>query len=201
MSDRKLTVSEPELRALQAEARSEGRCGSLQTFSGLPCKRWPKAGYTVCIKHGERAPQTVQKAERVLAAARIPAIAFLLDSVEQYMAEECQECGFPKGSLKERKFMLSMVTKILDRTGLGPRATLDIRALQGDTDLDVENLTDDEGAALAGLLQGLRELKARVAARRAAEGDALAPRADVVPGVVVAGGRAAGLLPGAEEPS
>lgn len=152
------------LAEMQVLVRSTGRCGSLQTSDGLPCRRWPKLGYTVCRKHGERAPNTVKKAERALAVARMPAIEWIRDALDQATEETCNECGFPRHGLKERKRIDMLAFKLLDRTGLGPKATLDINP-RSETVFDVSVLTVEEAFELDQLLEVMEAFKTRVVAR------------------------------------
>lgn len=169
-----------ELRALQVRARAEGHCGSLQTRSGLPCARYPKPGYTVCRKHGERAPATVAKAERLLAIARQPAIEWIVDAIDQANETTCGSCGFPRHGLKERKRIDSLTFKLLDRTGFGPRQTIDLNAKTQDSGVDVSNFNETELAQLDVILRAMDDLQLSVqmrCARTAAE--------KVIEGVVV----------------
>lgn len=169
-----------ELKALQVRARAEGHCGSLQTSSGLPCMRYPKPGYTVCRKHGERAPATVAKAERLLAVARMPAIEWILTAIDQANETMCHTCGFPRHGLKERKRIDSLTFKLLDRTGFGPRQTIDLNAKTTDTGVDVSNFNAEELERLDVVLRAMDDLQASVqrrCAREAAE--------KVIEGVVV----------------
>lgn len=161
-------LTQTELLELQTITRTQGRCGSLQTHSGLPCRRICRTGYTVCRKHGARAPQTIAKAERLLAVARMPAVELLLDQIDQFNEKQCTECGYPRGSLKERKHMIMIAKAVLDRTGLGPRATIDINARRtDDADALVEQMSEDEREELTRLVQQLNDLKGRVRARLA----------------------------------
>jgi len=156
------------LAEMQKETRAAGGCGSLQTANGLPCRRTPKAGYPVCRKHGERAPQTVAKAERLLAIARMPAIEVLLDQLDQAQEVQCVTCGFPAMSIKYMKHIAQISFKLLDRTGFGPRSTIDLNAKTlGDQQLDVSLLTDEEFTELSGLLDSLNNFKTKVNARLA----------------------------------
>lgn len=157
------TFSEQELGLIQEATRKEGRCGSRQTSTGLPCRRHPAPGYTVCWKHGSRAPQTMAKAERVLAVARMPAVEWVLDELDRANADTCHECGYPHHSLKERKRIDALAFKLLDRTGLGPRQTIDVNSRKvDDNDLMLDRLNEDEKNCLAGLIRQLNDLKARV---------------------------------------
>lgn len=158
--------TEDELRALQAASRGQGRCGSLQTQTGMPCRRTPAPGFTVCWKHGSRAPQTMAKAERVLAVARLPAVEWILDELDRANAETCQECGYPHHNLKERKRIDALAFKLLDRTGLGPRQTIDVNSRKADdNDLVLEQMNDEEKTCLSSLVQQLNELRGRVRMR------------------------------------
>ena len=177
-----------ELALLEGEARTRrldafkdvvkaaGGCGSLQTANGLPCRRSPKAGYPVCRKHGERAPQTVAKAERALAIARMPAIENLMDELDQAQEDQCPTCGYPNRGLKYRKHIAAISFKLLDRTGFGPRSSIDLTAKAVDEHhIDVSVLTDEEFAELSQLLESLDVFKGKIDARQAREVLAPAP--------------------------
>lgn len=156
------------LQEMVKEVRTHGGCGSLQTASGLPCRRSPKIGYTVCRKHGERAPQTIAKAERLLAVARMPAIEGVLDEIEQSLQHECDTCGFPNTGLKYRKYIASLRWQLLNRTGFGPKQTIDVNSRRlDDVVLDVSVLTDSEFEELGALLESMETLKRRVQSRLA----------------------------------
>lgn len=171
-----------ELARLDGDARTErlgdmvrivkeaGGCASLQTANGLPCRRSPKAGYPVCRKHGERAPQTVAKAERLLAIARMPAIEVLMTELDQAQENECPTCGYPAHGLKYRKHIAAISFKLLDRTGFGPRSSIDLTAKTVDEHhIDVSSLTDAEAEELSRLLDAIDEFKMRTDARKARE--------------------------------
>lgn len=164
-----VTLTPDELMELVRTTRASGRCGSLQTASGLPCKRLCRIGYTVCRKHGERAPQTIAKAERLLAIARMPAIEWILDAIEQAQEETCGTCGYPTRGLKEKKRLDSLSFKLLDRTGFGPRQTIDLNAKSDATVVDVTSYTPGELAELDHVLATMDKLQARVRARLANE--------------------------------
>jgi len=159
-------ISPEALKELQTRTRAEGKCGSLQTRSGLPCRRDTRAGFTVCNKHGSRAPQTIAKAERLLAVARIPAIENVLDFLDQYQERTCPTCGYPQHDTEEKRTMLAASKLVLDRTGLGPKATLQVNANKADdTDQLIEHMTEAERVEVAGLVQRLDEIKAAVRLR------------------------------------
>lgn len=181
MSDNNWTPE--QLQAEQLRVRAEGRCGSLQTFDGRPCRRRPKAGYPVCPNHGQRAPQTIAKAERLLAVARMPAIQVLLDELDQYQEETCETCGYPHHTLKARKHISVIAFKLLDRTGFGPRSTIDLTARKlEDAPRDVAQLTEEEFQELSGMLAEEDRFWARVQARGAADAarKVLAPAPETV---------------------
>lgn len=154
------------LREMQGVVKRAGGCSSTQTANGLPCRRTPKAGYPVCRKHGERAPQTVAKAERLLAVARMPAIEVLMDELDQAQENTCVTCGYPDHGLKYRKHIAAVAFKLLDRTGFGPRHSIDLTAKAiGEEQIDVSNLTDEEFMELGRLIEQMDQLKTRVNAR------------------------------------
>lgn len=174
----------PEGRAARADrladmvriVKTAGGCASLQTANGLPCRRSPKAGYPVCRKHGERAPQTVAKAERLLAIARMPAIEVLIDELDQAQEVECPTCGYPARNLKYRKHVAAISFKLLDRTGFGPRSSIDLTAKAVDEHhIDVSQLSDSEFEELSRLLEALDVFKGKIDARQAREVLAPAP--------------------------
>jgi len=168
--------------------KAAGGCGSTQTANGLPCRRAPKAGYPVCRKHGERAPQTVAKAERLLAIARMPAIEGILDEIDQSMEESCGTCGYPNGTLKYKKYIASLRWQLLNRTGFGPRSSIDLTAKAVDEHyLDVSQLSEQEFEELSVLLEALDVFKGKIASRQVRESLAI-PSARALPLVLQATG-------------
>lgn len=158
------------LEEMRRLTRAEGGCGSLQTHNGLPCRRSPKIGYTVCRTHGERAPQTIAKAERLLAVARIPVIEGILDEIDQSREVECDTCGYPNGGLKYRKYIAGLRWQLLNRVGMGPRQTIDVNARQDDASaIDVSSFTAEELEELDRVLALMDELQARVKLRLSRE--------------------------------
>lgn len=172
--------------------KAAGGCASVQTANGLPCRRSPKAGYPVCRKHGERAPQTVAKAERLLAVARMPAIETLIDELDQAQENECPTCGYPARNLKYRKHIAAISFKLLDRTGFGPRSSIDLTAKAVDEHhIDVSQLNDKEFEELSMLLEALDVFKGKIDVRQAREVLAPAPL-KVLESVVQSTGEGAG---------
>lgn len=173
-----------QLKFLAAHVKSQGRCGSLQTGDGLPCMKRPRYGWTVCSTHGERAPQTAAKAERMLAVARMPAIAWILEALDQAAEETCDACGFPSQGLKEKKRLDTLAFRLLDRTGFGPHSKVDFNINRTDqAEIPLENWNDEERAQLRVLLGQVRKLKDGVAYRLAS--DVGRQARDVVEGEVV----------------
>lgn len=159
-------MTRDELIAAQIATRAEGRCGSIGTTSGLPCTRWPSAGFTCCRTHGMLAPATLAKAERLLAAARMPAVDALLTILDQHDADTCERCGFPNGSVDEKRMIVTTAKLVLDRTGLGPRATLDINTKRHDDSEElIEAMTDDERETIAKLINQVNQMKQDVRRR------------------------------------
>lgn len=156
------------LEEMVQEVKAQGGCGSRQTSSGLPCRRPVKIGYPVCRKHGERAPATMAKAERLLAVARMPALEWMLDALDQAQENICDACGYPRlESLKYLKRIDSIARILMDRTGMGPRATIDLVAKRlEDQVLDVSALTDEEFEELGRLLAEMDRFKRRVRERQ-----------------------------------
>jgi hypothetical protein len=101
----------------------------------------------------------------------MPAIEYLLSTVEQGNLNQCSECGYPRGDVDYRRTVIGSAKLVLDRTGMGPRATLDVNAKKvDDSDALVELMTDAERAEAAGLLARLEAIKAAVRLRQATEG-------------------------------
>lgn len=157
--------TELELRKMVASVRAKGQCGSLQTSNGLPCRRMCRIGTTVCRKHGERSPGTIAKAERLLAVARMPAIQWILDALDQATEDVCKSCGYPRNDIDERKRLDSLSFKLLDRTGFGPRQTIDLNAKRSENEVDVTSYNTEELKELDELFLQLENLEARVRAR------------------------------------
>lgn len=137
-------------------------CGYIR-HNGLPCKRQVKQGFTRCNRHGGNTPIAKAKAEQMLALLRMPAIEALHDILDQYESNTCATCGFPTGEFKEKKLVLATCRAILDRTGLGPRSTLEVK--QSDGDLDMGVLNEAERGEMLSLLAQFKALKERVRLR------------------------------------
>lgn len=105
-----------------------------------------------------------RKAQQALDALRDPAVDTWRKLLEQFNAQSCPTCGYPMRNLEEKKFATDLVRKILDRTGMGPSATLFVPQSEGDFDLRA--LTGAERDEIVALLGQLREVKARVRRRQ-----------------------------------
>lgn len=133
--------------------------------NGLPCGRPVPVGLTRCNLHGGANPAAKIKAEQMLAQARLPACEALFTIIDQWSEDTCSTCGFPKqGDVDTTKMIIRASQVILDRTGVGPRSTIET-VPQKDGDLDFDLLTEDEMARLDFLLTELKEFKTQVRAR------------------------------------
>jgi len=113
----------------------------------------------------------------MLAIARIPAIEGLFrayhtlnDLLDTFESPTCAACGIPNAFGVEAKTIMRACQAlvrtcgiILDRTGIGPHSTLEVK--QSDGVLDLRLLTDEERATITGQLASLRETKERIKAR------------------------------------
>lgn len=160
------TMTRDELTVAVMATKAEGRCGSLDTPNGWPCERYPRAGFAACRKHVARVPATLAKGERLLATARKPAVSALLEILEQWEEHTCAECGYPRGDTDEKRMIVATAKLVLDRTGMGPRATLDINTpKKDDSDALIEVMTDEERDTLMRLIDQVSQLKSTVRLR------------------------------------
>jgi hypothetical protein len=142
-----------------------GDNGGLSRLTGLPCGRDVPRGFRNCFLHGGATPGAKMLAERTLAAARMPAIEALHKILHDWGADVCDKCGRP--NYENAHPVIRAAQIILDRTGFGPKATIEVTKPGDDGGLDIELLTPGERDRLAGLLGQLRELKDQVRARLA----------------------------------
>jgi hypothetical protein len=145
--------------------------------NGDPCSNRVMHGTTRCALHGGKSPTAQYKAQQMMALLRIPAIEVqytALDAlnltIEQLLEDTCAACGYPKGDIEDKEALIKAcvgatksVQLILDRTGLGPRSTLEVR--QSDGDLDLKAMTPDERSRMVALLAQLRALKGEIRQR------------------------------------
>jgi hypothetical protein len=80
-------------------------------------------GFTRCRLHGGDSPLARQAAQETLAAAALPAAAVLFDILDQWRRTKCPVCGMPTGDPSP---VIRAATAVLDRTGLGPSASLSV---------------------------------------------------------------------------
>lgn len=139
-------------------------CGAPNSH-GMPCRRAPMHGMTRCQLHGGANPAAKIKSEQMLAQARLPACEALFTILEDWQRDTCPSCGFPAAnSVDNQKVIIRAAQVILDRSGLGPRATIET-VTQTDGDLNLDLLTDNEMGLLDYHLAQIKELKETVRAR------------------------------------
>lgn len=146
--------------------------------NGDPCGLAVVPGTNRCYLHGGALPSTLIKAQLALALLRSPAVDVLFNSmisldtlITQLQSVTCAACGFPEHSgtdeidklIKACFAAAKTAAAVLDRTGLGPRSTVEVK--QSDGDLDMSALTHDELERMIGLLAQVRALKAEIRAR------------------------------------
>jgi hypothetical protein len=94
---------------------------------GERCRRQPIAGGAICTMHGGRAPQILAAAKLRLLEAVEPAIARLLRFIESPPGL-CHVCG----RSDDTSAIVSAIKAVLDRSGLGPSASLTVTAAPTD---------------------------------------------------------------------
>ncbi len=145
--------------------------------NGSPCGNKVVPGMTRCAIHGGMSPVAVYRAQQQLALLRIPAIEVMFNALEtlnrvidQFNEDTCVTCGYPKtrnDGVKEIEYVVKAcvgaartVSAILDRTGIGPTTTLEVK--QSDGNFDLRHLTPSEKFRLVELLAQIRALKKEV---------------------------------------
>lgn len=118
------------------------------------------------MAHGGASPAARIKAEQMLAIARLPACEALYTIIDRWSADVCGTCGFPSGDNDETRTIIRACQVILDRSGIGPRATLEL-APQADGDVPYDLMTVDEQQHFAYLVAEFQALKATIRARLA----------------------------------
>lgn len=112
-----------------------------------------------------------------MALLRMPAIEGLYyvletcrDALEQWASNRCPTCGYPSGDLdtlhamsKQAAVLAKTCQVVLDRTELGPRATLEVKQVDGD--LDLKLLTDQERERMMVALTEFERVKGDVRRR------------------------------------
>jgi hypothetical protein len=145
--------------------------------TGEPCNSIAEKATFRCHVHGGKTPVALYKAKEAMALLRLPAIESLHHSLsvltkilEQYEMGTCLACGFPSGDVDEIQavakacsVIVRQAQTVLDRTEIGPKATLEIT--RPETDLDLDQLTEAERARLATLYAEFKGLKEDVRQR------------------------------------
>lgn len=139
------------------------KCGRPRT-NGQPCNNKPMPGSVACSLHGGANLSAKIKAEQMLAQARLPACEALYDILENWQRATCLACGYPSGDTNLLKTIIRACQVILDRTGMGPRTTIEV-IKQTDGDLDLDLCTEDELKLLDDRLDALKEIKTGIRAR------------------------------------
>lgn len=144
-------------------------CGSMGGLkaNGDPCMRDIAPGFTRCNLHGAKNASAKIKAEHALAIARLPACEALYSILDQWEHATCVTCGYPSGDVDTLKMIVRTCQVILDRSGMGPRSTVE-HLSKGDDDFNLELLLPAELIELDRLLLDMSEFKARVQNRIAA---------------------------------
>lgn len=119
---------------------------------------------TRCNLHGGANPAAKIKAEQMLAQSRLPACEALYEIIDNWQRDTCPTCLHPSGDIDKQKVIIRAAQVILDRSGLGPRATIEV-AKQTDGDLDLDLMTDEEMTRLDFLLTELKTFKESVRVR------------------------------------
>ena len=132
--------------------------------NGDPCQRQVFPGMTRCNLHGGANPAAKIKAEQMLAQARLPACEALYEIIDTWQRAECAICHHPSADVDMLKTIIRAAQVILDRTGVGPRSTVEVTK-QSDGDLDLDLLTDVEMEQLDLLLGQLKDFKQGVRVR------------------------------------
>lgn len=129
------------------------RCGAV-TSSGRPCRRAAIRGGTRCTLHGGASPQARQKAEEVLAVARVPAAGVLLRIIHDWQGSACPACGRPSADPGP---VIRAAIAVLDRTGLHPSLAVRVGpAAESATDPAIEWLTAPQARAMASIFEDCR---------------------------------------------
>jgi len=121
--------------------------------------------------HGGSTPQALLKAQQAAALLRMPVLESMhevhetmMEVIRQFAANQCPTCGYPKGDVEEIQAVakvasvcINQARMILDRTGIPPKAVLEVKQVDGD--LDLRQLTAGEKQRMISLLAEMRDLK------------------------------------------
>jgi hypothetical protein len=131
-------------------------------WNGDPCKRAPAHGMLHCNFHGGEALSGKIKAELAMAVLRLPAIEVFVKIIEQFhLRPECPTCGGTLADLDAQKVAMKAAVAVLDRTGLGPRAVLEL-VPQNDGGLDFNQLLPEERGELLAAISQVKAIKVKL---------------------------------------
>lgn len=131
-------------------------------WNGDPCKRSPAHGLLHCNFHGGEALSGKIKAELAMAVLRLPAIEVFVKVIEQFhLRPDCPACGGTLADLDAQKVAMKAAVSILDRTGLGPRAVLEL-VPQNDGGLDFNQLLPAERGELLAAIATVKDIKTKL---------------------------------------
>ena len=139
--------------------------------NGDPCRMAVVPGTHKCHMHGGSTPQALLKAQQAAALLRMPVLESMhevhetmMEVIRQFAANQCPTCGYPKGDVEEIQAVakvasvcINQARMILDRTGIPPKAVLEVKQVDGD--LDLRQLTAGEKQRMISLLAEMRDLK------------------------------------------
>lgn len=115
-----------------------------------------------CNFHGGEALSGKIKAELAMAVLRLPAIEVFVKVIEQFhLRPDCPTCGGSLADLEAQKVAMKAAVTVLDRTGLGPRAVLEL-VPQNDGGLDFAQLTPAERGELLAAIAVVKDVKLRL---------------------------------------
>lgn len=101
------------------------RCTAHSSRTGLPCRKYPIAGATVCRAHGAGAPQVIRVAKQRLLALQPPAVDALAEALEAD-TQQLNRRGEVIGLGPDHAVRIRAATSVLDRTGMGPSSSTDV---------------------------------------------------------------------------
>lgn len=154
---------------------------------GLPCGLTVMPGTFACYQHGGASPAAKAESDIALSLLRHPAIEALFkvlnfqeSIIDGFEGDTCAACGRPTGDLEEQDSAIRAAHSlartcqtILDRTGMGPSATLTVN--QSDGTINLAAWTTEERGVLRMLLASLKDLKQQVKQRQDGGEPAKAP--------------------------
>ena len=153
------------------------RCQFIK-WNGAQCSREAvdaRDGRCAYHNHQGRGAAAKTVSQQALAMARMPACEALYDIIDNWDRARCPRCLLPDSSSAMLRTIIRAAEVVLDRTGMGPRSTVELTA-QSDGDVNLELMLPDERAEFFALVARFKELKARVRLRTEALGADVAER-------------------------